>query len=216
MVLRLFRLRWCVLPWCLAMLLAAATGVTFAEEQQVVRVEEDWELVIDEPAPVRNAPQVITMFSPLDSPEEWLHATLDVNHQTLPDFSAGGLQLTVWHWQQPFREQVFPDYSYLANDGETVSWTQVMDLADGALTFEIINGSSTTWGSFGGQGYLKKKIYTSLPNLNTYSPETSVKHSGVSYAANRVTSLVLKRVRFHLDTGEVIEDTTERVVHSQQ
>ncbi|NQU24220.1 MAG: hypothetical protein HQ567_23305 [Candidatus Nealsonbacteria bacterium] len=205
------------LRWCLAMLLAAAfVGVAFAQEQRVVRVEEDWELVIDEPAPDRNAPQVTTMFSPLDSPEGWLHATLDVNYQTLPDFSAGGMQLTVWHWYVPFREQVLPNYSYLANDGETVRWTQVMDLADCGLIFEVINGSSTTWGDFGGQGYLKKIIYTSLPSLNAYSPDISAAHSGVSYAGNRVKSLVLKRVRRTLDTEEVIEDTTERVVHAQQ
>ena len=52
--------------------------------------------------------------------------------------------------------------------------------------------------------------------LNEYSPDTSAEHSGVGYAGNRVQSLVLKRVRLLLDTGDVVEDNTERVVHSQQ
>ena len=181
----------------------------------VVRVEEDWELVVAEPDANNNAPQVSCVTSPVGNVESF-HAALVLNYQGLPEFVPGGIQLQVWNNETPQLWRKFPNTALMAHPGETVRWTQVMELTECGLTFEIINGSSTTWGSFGGQGYLKKNIYTSLPSLNAYSPDTSVEHSGVSYASNRVTSLVLKRVRLHLSTGEVIEDATERVVHSQQ
>ncbi|MBI2480845.1 MAG: hypothetical protein HYV60_20125 [Planctomycetia bacterium] len=53
-----------------------------------------------------------------------------------------------------------------------------------------------------------------MESLNGYDPAVSVQNSGVAYAGNRVTRLVLKRVRATLATGEVLEDTEERVVHS--
>jgi len=89
-----------------------------------------------------------------------------------------------------------------------------VELNDGNLTFEIINGTSTTWGNFGGQGYLKSSIATDLTDLNAYDPSVSVEHSGVGYAANRVVWLALRRVRAYTDTGEEVEDTTLRVVHA--
>ena len=56
---------------------------------------------------------------------------------------------------------------------------------------------------------------TTLENLNSYHPTVSVGNSGISYAANRVQSLVLKRVRVTTSEGEVLEDSTARPVHQQ-
>ncbi len=56
---------------------------------------------------------------------------------------------------------------------------------------------------------------TTLGDLNGYTPTVSVENSGIAYAANRVQSLVLKRVRLFVSTGEVLEDTAPRTVHSQ-
>jgi len=85
--------------------------------------------------------------------------------------------------------------------------------AGDVLQFEIINGSSATWGNFGGQGYLRANVATNLADLNQYTPQLSVDNSGVGYAANRVHSLVLKKVRLVTATGQVFEDATARVVH---
>jgi hypothetical protein len=90
-----------------------------------------------------------------------------------------------------------------------------MEIAGSFLLFEITNGSSTTWGSFGGQGYLKASVPTTLANLNTYNPDVSVQNSGVSYAANRVESLTLKGVRLFLSTEEQLNDTTSRIVYTR-
>lgn len=197
---------------CLIIVVSAARGFA-AEPITVVAIEEDWELVVKSPDPNSTAPQVSCTISPLSHVDS-LHATFELNHQSQPAFTSGGLQLQIWNDEQPLSSRKFPNSSVLSTDNETVRWTQVLRLEDGTLTFEITNGTSMTWGSFGGEGYLKASLTTNFENLNGYDPEVSVRNSGVAYAGNRVATLVLKRVRATLATGEVIEDTTQRVAHS--
>jgi hypothetical protein len=180
----------------------------------VVRIEEDWELVVGTPDSDSDAPQVTCVISPMAGVESW-HAALELNQQGLPVFAAGGLQLQVWEGEVPLSDRRFPNGAVLGYAGETVRWTQTMQLDDGELTFEVVNGTSATWGNFGGQGYLKASIATTLGSLDAYNPNVSANNSGVSYAANRVHSLILKRVRYFTSTGEQYEDDTARIVHLQ-
>ena len=195
--------------------LAVGTGVAWAQSSpKIVRVEEDWELVIGEPDPNSDAPQVTSVISPLGNVAS-SHAALELNAQSLPTFVPGGLQLQVWEGETPLSYRGYPNSAILAQAGETIRWTQSVELSGESLCFEITDGSSATWGSFGGQGYLKASISTALTNLNAYNPTVSATNSGVGYAANRVQSLVLKRIRVFTSEGEQFEDTTPRVVHPQ-
>lgn len=198
----------CMLCWGVLSQVANAQSLP-----DVVRVEEDWELVIGTPDPDSDSPQVTSVFSPVGHVES-LYAALEINHQSQPEFVAGGLQLQIWDSEFSESSRKFPNGAVMAQAGETVRWTQSMQLADGVLTFEITNGTSTSWGSFGGQGYLKASVNTALSNLNDYHPATSVHNSGIGYAANRVQSLVLRRVRLITSDGEVLEDTSSRPVYS--
>jgi hypothetical protein len=180
----------------------------------VVRVEEDWELVVDQPDPRTTAPQVTCTFSP-DGSVDALHATFELNHQTVPEFVPGGLQLQLWHNGCAVSSHKSPNASVAATNDEQIQWTQAMELRDGQLTFEIIDGTSTTWGSFGGQGHLKAMSCTELASLNSYNPAISVQHSGVGFAANRVQRMVLKEVRYHTASGAVYEDTTDVCVYQR-
>jgi hypothetical protein len=184
------------------------------DSPQIVRVEEDWELVVATPDPTTDGPQVTTLISPR-SHVGAAYATFELNHQSLPEYTAGGLQLQVWVDELPVVHRRFPSPEVMATPGETVQWTQSMALEDGTLTFEIAGGSSTTWGSFGGQGYLKATVPTLVDTLGAYHPSVSVTNSGIGYSANRVQSLVLKRVRLVTATGEVLEDDTPRPVYQQ-
>ncbi|MDA1049899.1 MAG: hypothetical protein O3C40_05400 [Planctomycetota bacterium] len=194
------------------LLVSPAPGFA-ADPITVVGIEEDWELVVASTDSNSAAPQVSCTISPLSHVSS-LHAAFELNHQSQPEFVAGGLQLQVWNDAQPLSSRKSPISGVLSTDGEVVRWTQALVLDNGTLTFEITNGTSTTWGNFGGQGYLKASLTTNLESLNGYDPAVSVQNSGVAYAGNRVTTLVLKRVRATLATGEVLEDTEERVVHS--
>ena len=179
----------------------------------VVRVEEDWELVVGTPDPDSDSPQVVCVVSPLCKADS-VHATFEVNHRSVPQFVPGGVQLVVWNGEAPLAIESSTNEAPLAHAGETIRWTQCMEVNEGQLTFEILGGSSTTWGAFGAEGSLRATVPTSLANLDAYTPSVSVKGSGVNYAGHRVHSLVLKRIRVHLSNGEQVEDTTARTVHS--
>jgi hypothetical protein len=179
----------------------------------ITRVEEDWELVIATPSPTAEAPQVTCGISPTGN-LDGLHATFSLNHHKMPEIVGGGLQLQTWDGRTIVDSKKAPTQALLATPNETIRWTQVMSVNGGVATFEILNGTSTTWGEFGNDGTLKIVVPGRVvSDLSGYSPATSVANSGVSFAANRVTSLVLKRVRIYTSTGQVTEDTTPRVVH---
>ena len=182
-----------------------------AEEAVAVRVEEDWVLDIGTPDPNSTAPQVISTFSPKSHLDGW-RAAFELNHQSQPFFTPGGLQLHLWNGDEPIDFRKIPQTQTLSLAGEQVSWTQAMSVAHGELTVEIINGTSSCWGAFGGQGYLKMSVSTNLTNLNNYDPAISVQHSGVGYAANRVDSLVLKQVRVVFADGQIAVDDQIRIV----
>ena len=203
--------------WFLAVVFIATwAGVASAQgDAAVVRVEEDWELVIGTPDPNSDAPQITCVISPSGNVES-LHAALELNAQSLPVFAPGGLQLQVWDGEVALSDRKFPSVAVLEHADETIGWTQSVELTDGNLVFEITNGTSTTWGNFGGQGYLKAIVSSTLADLGGYDPAVSTANSGVSYAGNRVKSLVLKRVRLITSTGEQVEDATARVVHAQE
>ena len=207
--------RWSVRLLLVGFLVVALGGIASADpDQSIVRVEEDWELVVGSPDASSDAPQITCVISPAGN-LQGLHAALEINAQTLPVYASGGLQLQVWEGERALGERKFPNGAVFSTEGETVRWTQSMELSGGNLVFEVLAGSSTTWGAFGGQGYLKATVASALANLNGYSPAVSAGNSAVGYAGNRVRSLVLKRVRVFTSTGEEIEHATDRVVHSQ-
>ena len=101
-------------------------------------------------------------------------------------------------------------------EAEVPLWyTGQCPLIDESTAVIAVGGSSATWGNFGGQGYLKASVDTALANLNGYSPTVSVENSGISYAANRVQSLVLRRVRLRTSTGEMQEVEVALTVYQQ-
>jgi len=179
----------------------------------VVRVEEDWALVVGHPEPTTAAPQVTSVISPVGHLDSW-HVAFELNHQTLPDYTPGGLCLQLWRGSESQGADRHRHGEVLMQDeGEEITWTQSMSLSDGLLTFEVSHGESVTWGNFGGGGQLRLSVQTSLDNLDEYRPEVSVENSGVGYASNRVHSFTLKRVRVHRANGEVQEVNADLKVH---
>jgi hypothetical protein len=204
------------LLWSMLFILIISVGVNcYAQDQQIVRVEEDWRMVVGDPDPENVAPQVTLVISPSGDVNS-LFAAFTMNHRGMPEFSSGGLQLQVWDGETSLQTRNFPNASVLSQAGETVTWTQSMELKDGLLTFEVLNGDSLTWGEFGGQSYLKVNVNSSIQNLNNYTPSVSVQNSGIGFASNRVQSLVLVRVRRIISTGQILEDNTPRTVHQQE
>ena len=180
----------------------------------LVRVEEDWELKVATPDVDSNSPQVVCTMTPTQGLDD-LYMTFEVNHRSDSYYVAGGVNLLIWRGERHVATRSTPNIAALASGGETITWTQSLEVKDGLLTFEVRNGHSATWGSFGGSETLKAATSTSLPDLNSYSPFTSTRHSGVTFASASVESLTLKRVRFVLDDETVITYECNQLVSDE-
>jgi hypothetical protein len=206
--------RWPALLALVAVLFVWPVAAQAIELAPVKTVEEDWELVVNEPDADNAAPQVTCLMSPVGDAES-VYSVLEMNHASLPEFSAGGLQLQVWNGEDWLTLRDHADFT-LYHSGETVTWTRQMELHAGKLNFSVINGNSDSWGTFGGTGGIKLSINSVLVSLNLYNPEISKAQSGVSFGTQRVTSLKIKRVRYYGFDGSLLHtDNTERVVHEE-
>jgi hypothetical protein len=197
--------------FCLALacvLLVAAA----APAQDIVRIEEDWELILGEPDAAVCAPQVLTAMSPFNDIRD-TYFTFEINHRSAPYWTPGGL--TIHQWAGEWRVQSFDraDRAVMNTGSETVTWTQNMYCNEGQLWFEITDGISSTWGPFGYSGMFKLHTNWGVANINSYTPNISVSQSGVAYAGNRVLSLKLKEIRLTLDDGTTLTDNTVRTAH---
>ncbi|HOW69141.1 MAG TPA: hypothetical protein PKY77_00955 [Phycisphaerae bacterium] len=176
--------------------------------ESVTRVEEDWVLVLNEPDDAITSPQFHTVMSPTGNMDS-SYAQVLWNYREVPEFAAGGLQLQGWNGEQMVNSKtarIIP----LSTTAETIRWTQVLEVVEGELFFDIVNGQSTTWGSFGKDMRLQQSSTTS--NLNAYNTQVSVDNSCVTYGSNRVTQLVIIEVRWYGESGLLYTDSTPRVI----
>jgi hypothetical protein len=181
-------------------------------------VEEDWQVVVDNPDPVAVGPQITNCLSPNSDPAG-AFVTFYVNYQDYPAWSPGGLQLKAYGVPSspsdspPVVDSSSQGSGVCETQGETITWTQRMSLSGGNLNVNVVNGQSTTWGKFGqGEGTLGVSATSTLADLGGYSPDYSVSKSGVSWQSNHVTSMTLVQVRYYSGGKLVSTDSTPRTV----
>lgn len=183
-------------------LVVAATNRTIAED--VVHIEEHWELTVGGPEIDRCAPQVSLVMSPTGDMDGNYFVFL-LNHSTSPGFTAGGLQMQ--HWKGDLLVSTRNSYhaDILSYDNETIRWVQKLSIRDGKVVFDVDDGESDSWGSFGnGDGLFMPTNY-SLARLNDYQPSISINESGITFAGNRVSSLVLTKLVWRTESGATSE-----------
>jgi len=174
----------------------------------VLRIEEDWELVVNEPNDDTTAPQFHTIMSPsanLDS----FHAQTLWNYRETPNFVPGGVQLHSYNGENLVRKRSI-ESGTLSVSAETITWTQALSTDGTTLLFEIFNGTSTTWGAFGNDMNISSSA--DLAQLNDYDPEVSVRNSCVTFGSNRVESMRVVQVRYYGEMGLLAVDDTVRSV----
>jgi hypothetical protein len=197
-----------------AVMLAFSLSPVWADTPtNVTRVEEDWELVIGEPNTDDTSPQIMSFISPTNRIDAEC-AVLELNHSTQPDYTDGGVQFQRWFgdferiWRTPHTQ------NRLATPGERIKYTMRMSIEDGVLKFGVRNGTSQTWGAFGGTSeQWNSGVISQYSNLDLYSPAISTKYSRVGYAANRVQKFSLKEVRYYRNEELIQKDTAEKIVH---
>jgi hypothetical protein len=128
-----------------------------------------------------------------------------LNHWSYPNFGAGGIQVQRWHGESCLSHGQTNSQAPLAADQEVISWIQRISLADGNLKFEVLSGASNSWGNFGNSDELTLSHPSELSRLNEYRPAVSLEQSGIAYAGNRVSSLVLTRLEWETADGDVHE-----------
>jgi hypothetical protein len=201
-----------VLAAIVAVLCTAATMAQSAAN--IVRVEQDWELVVGTPNPDHVTPQIVCVISPFGNVQS-LYAAFELNQRSHAQFTSGGMQLQVWNGEETLTEQTSESTAVLDTPNETITWTQKMALVDGTVVFAVTDGQSTTWGNFGfGGENMVLTADSSLTDLNAYDTAVSLANSGAGYGVNHVKRLVIKEVRLFTDTGEQTTDTTEKVIYN--
>jgi hypothetical protein len=184
----------------------------FVLGQEAIKIEEDWKLVVSQPDPDTQAPQVTTTFSPVGNLDS-VYAVFDVNLRNIPSYEAGGVQFQLWHGTTSLFSKKQNTGTLLQVPDETLTWTQRISIDGGQLTLEVVNGKSQTWGDFGGLSFVTE---TDLTNLNAYDMAVSLANSGVGYSSNRVTSLTLTAIRAYSAGGLIGQDTNPKVVFPRQ
>ena len=175
------------------------------------RVEEDWYVKIGTPDPDTDSPQITSVIAP-----SWTlsgkYVVFDMNCATQPGFVSGGVQLQMWQDDAIIQSRSNANWDSLHLVNEEIRYTSVMSVVDGKMVFEIINGTSETWGNFG-TGELKLEVDTWRHHLNHYSPEFTAYNSRVGFASHRVRRFTLERVRYYSANGLRSTDDTPRVLH---
>lgn len=190
----------------------AGSSVGSAQEPiQVVQIVEHWELTLNSPDASTTAPQITLAFSPTANLTGH-YATFELNHQASPVFAAGGAHFHVWKGEQCLGSRHHAEGAALNTTAEVIRWKQELQLADGQLTFGIVDGTSATWGDFGGDA-MRITVPTTLTSLNDYRPDFSVTQSGVGYAGGRVKRLAIVKITALTSTGQYVESDKLRIAH---
>jgi len=202
----------------ISFLLAAASAAMFfgrsevATAADVIRVEEDWELILGEPDSNSVGPQVVTTMSPNNNLNGTFF-TAEFNHRSAPTWTPGGISIHRWSGDWRMGSYDRADRAVMSTNNETVTWTQALYFESGRLNFKVYDGNSTTWGPFGYTGLVKLDCSWGVSHIDSYTPSVSVANSGPAYAGNRVHSLKILHIRYLLSDGTTITDNTERIVH---
>jgi hypothetical protein len=202
------RALWRSLPFAAALLLVASV----ATAQNLIRVEEDWELVVGEPDANSTGPQVVTTMSP-NADIFGTFFTAEFNHRSAPTWTPGGISIHRWSGEFRMGSYDRADRTVMTTNTETVTWTQALYYDLGRLNFKVMNGNSDTWGTFGYTGTVKLDCSWGVPHINSYTPTVSTVNSGPAFAGNRVHSLKIKCIRKTFSNGTTTTDNTERIVH---
>lgn len=177
--------------------------------EPIVRVEEDWGLVLNVPDDFVSSPQFHTVMSATGDTESF-YAQVVWNYRETPDFMAGGLELQVWNGEDLSHAKSGRE-DPLSTTAEMIRWTQVLDTSGGTLSFLIQKGQSVTWGTFGSG--LQVSVAGGPENLNGYSTDVSVRSSCITYGASRVDALVILQVRYYGQDGLIAVDKTPKIVY---
>jgi hypothetical protein len=169
----------------------------------IYKVEEVWEMVIQDPDPANQSPQVTFFTSPSVNIDD-TYFQLQLNYAADEGFSPGGFHVAAVQGEEMVDEARSDTRRTLATDGDHIRWTSVMAVIQNKLLFAVKDGQSDEWGSFGGPDYLVKITPSPVADLSTYHPQQSLDAVDIGFGANRVASITLIEVRCFYTDGRTL------------
>ena len=121
-------------------------GTAAAEEPKVYMVEENWEMVLNEPDAKINSPQVAFFLHP-DGGRDDVYFQLQMNYAAEDGYSSGGFRVGAFRNEVPLDEERSRVRETLKYDGDRIEWTSAMATFYGKLMFAIKDGHGAQWGS---------------------------------------------------------------------
>jgi hypothetical protein len=188
---------------CLVIGAIQSASAQSPESPKIVQIEEHWEMAVGEPDPQLSAPQATMIMSPQDN-LDGQYFLFTLNHRSVPSYEPGGLQVQLWNGNETVDAESY-SAGPLDQSSDVIAWVQRLKVENGSLSFEIVDGSSNSWGNFGSNGSLAFTTPTSLEDLSGYRPAVSLGESQVGYAGNRVQRLLLTKLVWVTDDGETHE-----------
>ena len=173
-----------------------------AEEPTVYKVEEDWEVVVNEPDPSNNSPQITFFASPTHLSER-TYFQLQLNYHAADHYSSGGFHVASVTDDQIVDEARSKTRKNLATQNDVIRWTSVMAVIDNRALFAVRDGHGREWGSFGGPDYLVRMVPSPVSDLSLYRYQQSMDSVDIGFGKNRVSRITLKAVRLFYTNGHV-------------
>jgi hypothetical protein len=182
--------------------LLGSVSCASAEETDIWKVEEDWELRTYQPDPSIYSPQV-TFFVTPDSTKSDTYFQLQMNYAADNVFSAGGFHVAAVKSDSMVDEERSDQQITLSLPSDSLTWTNVMAVVDGKLLFAVKDGLCQEWGQFGGPEYLVQIDGSATSHLAQYNYVDSIENVDIGFGKNRVQSIKLKHVRLFRADGSV-------------
>lgn len=167
------------------------------------RIEEDWELKLQQPDALSNSPQLTIYLTP-DASQPSVYFQLQLNHAADADFSGGGFRVSAITNDSAVEEARSGTRALLTHDGDLISWTSVMTTRNDQIFFAIKDGMSESWGDFGGPEYLLQIPAGEISDLSGYTPRQSIDDVDIGFGKNRIKSLTLQRIRAYREDGSFL------------
>ena len=175
---------------------------TTAADAVVYKVEEDWEMVINEPDVANNSPQVTFFTSPSYESED-SYFQLQMNYHADEEYSSGGFHVAAVDGGSILDEARSVTRKTFATDDDRIRWTSVMAVINDRALFAVRDGYGQEWGDFGGPDYLVRMVPSPVPDLSKYHHQQSLDSVDIGFGKNRVSGITLKAVRLFYTDGQV-------------
>jgi hypothetical protein len=185
----------------------------------IVAISTSWKIRLNTPNDNGSLPQIIAVLLPNGTLYD-NYMLLELNHTSLPAYSAGGMQLQIWNydkeltWSDPYspgsRCRTTDEEISFMLDAELVQDTS--SPTGRSVEFTVREFRSSTWGEH--DSLPSYRIPTKLQSFDGFSPAECVCESGVNVGGTEVEYMKIDSIKYRFASGETRDDSTDYCAHN--